>query len=195
MLQYTLTNNINKNLIEQTLMAINANCAWLEIDPDITTEENLNQIIDLCRTNEIILVFKHLDLLLEQKRVHGIHLGANDANPIELRNRLGGHPIIGVDMHTDTQLQTLKQADVDYIVLENYPTATTTEIVNSLREKEQKENILIPIVVSGHITCNDIQTLIDNGASGINIDINSLQGPDYGASLSQFITVCNNVVK
>lgn len=193
MLQYTLTGNSNIGITEQTRMAINAGCSWIEIDPTLVPDSTLDEIIDLCRTGEIILVFRHHDDLLEKTRVHGIHLGKGDADPLALRERLGGHPIIGVDVTTESALATLKRADVDYVTLEGFPETSTLSTISELQQKEVEQNTLIPIVVSGRIATGDIQSIIDAGASGINIDITSLQGPEYEASLATFISACNSV--
>ncbi len=195
MLQYTLTDNDNIGIVEQTRMAINAGCAWIEVDPTNVPDTTLDEVIELCRDREIILVFRHHDVLLEKTRVHGVHLGEGDAKPLQLRERLGGHPIIGVDVTTESALAPLKRADVDYVVLEGYPEKSTLSMISNLQQKQVEQNILIPIVVSGKIVPGEIQSIVDAGASGINIDISSLQGPEYEASLASFISACNNVVR
>lgn len=193
MLQYTVIPNNNIGQVEQTAMAISAGCQWIEIDPTDIDTDKLDRIIEKCRESEIILVFKHNDSLLEKTRVHGIRVGAGDADPQQLRDRLGGHPIVGVYVTPDTQLAPLKRADVDYIVLDGFPEKTTLETISKLREAETVQNINIPIVVEGHIKQTDIQAIIDAGASGINIDIESLQGPEYEASLAAYVGTCNSV--
>lgn len=181
------------SLAGQTSMAIKAGCTWIELDPDGVADNELQDIIDKCRDNGIILVFRHNDVLLEKTRVHGIHLSQGDITPDKLRERLGGHPIIGIDVTPDVSLQPLKRADADYVVLNGYPEMTTIDDVTRLRDNQLSQGITLPIVVSGHMSPNDIQPIIDAGASGFNIDISSLQAPVYEASLSAFKNAADNI--
>jgi len=195
MLQFTLTTCPDMTLADQAAMAAKAGCAWIEIDPTNVPDDTLNTIIDTCRDNGIILVYIHNDILLEKMRVHGVHLSNGDSDPTELRNRLGGHPIIGVEITPDTPMQPLKIADVDYIVLGEYPDKTNTTIIRRLADTQSEQGISIPIVVSGRIEPSEIQSIINAGASGINIDLKSLKAPEYEISLASFITECNNIVR
>lgn len=193
MLQFTLTPNPNMSIVTQVSMAINAGCSWIEIDPTGIDDNDLQFIIDTCRDNETILVFKHNDMLLEKIRVHGIHLGQGDIDPIQLRERLGGHPIIGVDVTSNTPMQPLKQADIDYVVLTGYPDNISTSDIQSLHDSQQSQGISFPIVISGRIKPSELQTLIDAGASGFNIDINSLIAPEYEMSLAAMKSATDNL--
>lgn len=193
MLQFTLIPSPNMSIAAQASMAINAGCSWIEIDPTGIGDNDLQSIIDTCRDHEIILVFKHNDLLLEKTRVHGIHLGQADIDPLQLRERLGGHPIIGVDVTSETPMQPLKRADIDYVVLTGYPDNISTSDIQSLHNNQQSQGITFPIVVSGQIKSSELQSLINAGASGFNIDINSLQAPEYEVSLAAFKNAADSI--
>ncbi|MCM1532859.1 MAG: thiamine phosphate synthase [Ruminococcus flavefaciens] len=178
----------------QTDMAIKANCTWIEVDPTLLNDDELNYLIEQCRLNRTILTFCHDDLLLDKHRVHGIHLGAGDADPAKIREQFGGHPIIGIDADSNVALYPLKRADVDYVVLNGYPEAVDRSTISDLNKRQQEHGIIIPIVVGGRIMPQDIADIIAAGASGFNIDINSLSGPDYEQSLKEFIYTCDNII-
>lgn len=189
MIQFSLKPSTNISLYNQTSMAINAGCQWIELDPADADNETLDAIINDCREAGVILVFHHNDAKLEEKRVHGVKLSTNDIEPLSLRDRLGGHPIIGVEVATDVELYPLKRADVDYVQLSDYPTHVTLQEVKALNDRMAQQGITFPIVVEGLIKEEDIKPLIEAGASGFNINIDSLKGPEYGPSLEKFISL------
>lgn len=176
-------------------MATACHCAWIEVDPAYTDKRTLENIINQCRENEVILVLKEDTDKLEETRVHGVHLGIDSPiNPRDIRNKLGGHPIIGVSISENTPLAPLKKADVDYVVLDGYPEVTNCDTVSALSKAMFEQDAVLPIVVEGRINPEDIKPLIEAGASGINIDINSLKGPEYELSLKTFMAACQDIM-
>lgn len=191
MLQYTITPDAPLEAVQQTRMALSAGCAWIKVDPTIVPDATVDEIITLCREAGVILTFLHSDALLDKHRVHGVHLGAEDTDPAALRQRLGGHPIIGVDVTPDTPLKPLKAADVDYVMLNGYPDNTTTETITRLRDRETAEGVELPIVVSGVFSPMEIPSIVEAGAQGIDISFSSLRGTDYQASMNLLVETCN----
>lgn len=171
-------------------MAIDAGCQWIEIDPSSLDSNDLESIINLARQAGIILVFHHHDNKLEELRVHGVRLSDGDTGPLAVREKLGGHPIIGVEVATDVELYTLKRADVDYVVMSGYPHDVTTDRITALNRRMIQQGIQFPIVIDGMIRTDDIEPLLHAGASGFNISLHSLQGPSYRESLASFIEKC-----
>ncbi|MDE7472280.1 MAG: thiamine phosphate synthase [Muribaculaceae bacterium] len=193
MLQYTISPCEALGALEQAQMAVDAGCQWIDIDPDDIDPTELGRIVEMCKSAGVILVYHHHDRLLDEHRVHGVLLANNDAEPVELREKLGGHPIIGIVYSVKFSASTARRADADYLMLEDYPTLTTLSTIAEVRQALNEANLSLPIVVGGIIEPDTIASLIEAGASGINIDIRSLKGPDYMASLAQFIAVCNNL--
>ncbi|MDE7385693.1 MAG: thiamine phosphate synthase [Muribaculaceae bacterium] len=193
MLQYTIRPWKASDPAAQARMAVDAGCQWIDIDPAEVDATTLAQIVEICKTAGIILVYRHHDRLLEEHRVHGVLLSVDDAEPSALREKLGGHPIIGIVHSEKFNTTTARRADADYLLLEDYPTLTTTSTIAEARQMLNEANLSLPIVVSGIIEPEAVASLINAGASGINIDYRSLKGPDYKASLASFISVCNNL--
>ena len=143
----------------------------------------------MCKEAGIILVFKHNDVLVDKLRVHGVSLDCHDKTPLELREKLGGHVIIGIEYHEGIDFKTIKRADVDYVIIGN----STTELLRSVSSKAEEAGVNIPLVAEGIHSENDMSTLHKAGAAGFNINIKSLKGPDYTLSLSTLIQFCDTL--
>lgn len=191
MIQFSIINNTQIDIADQTTMAISAGCKWIEVDPSKVSDEDLNCIINQCKNAEIILTFKHDNALLDKHRVHGIHLSPTDIDPKSIRDTLGGHPIVGIDASVDTDLKKLKLHDVDYLVVPGFPNPKALETLKQLCKKIEDSGIDFPIVAEGIITIDMVSKLIASGANGLNIDIQSLQGPLFEPSLKAYIEVAN----
>lgn len=188
MLQFTITDSKLLTIEQQTEMAIKAGCQWIELDPKeidgANVEEVIARVIKSCQEAGIILIFKHDDILVDKLRVHGIKLSNTDASPLELRQRYGGHAIIGVEITPESDFAMLKRADVDYVVARSVDPKYITDI----KVKMTETNVNIPIVAEGKMTLNNFMPLLSAGASGFNIDITSLKGPEYSVSLREMIS-------
>lgn len=177
----------------QAHMAIEAGCQWIDVDPTDFDQSVLTEIIETCKSAGIILVYRHHDNLLDEHRVHGVLLSPTDIDPVSLRESLGGHPIIGIIHSGSFNAVAARRADADYLMLEDFPASTTLSTIRQTREMLDQANLQLPIVISGIIAPNDIESIIKAGASGINIDYRSLKGPDYQTSLASFVTICNSL--
>ncbi|MBD5214176.1 MAG: thiamine phosphate synthase, partial [Bacteroidales bacterium] len=190
MLQFTIIKSPLLSEAEQAEMAVKAGCEWIELDTDYSsdaeTEKIANEIIPICREAGVILVFKHHDILVDKLRVHGITLSDGDKEAQELRDAMGGHVIIGAEYHPNIQWNALKRADADYVIVNS----TSEEMISKVRAEMTFDGLEIPLVASGKMSTTEIRALWEAGASGFNITIDSLLGPDYGASLQNLINFC-----
>lgn len=187
MLQFSVIPSPYMPITDQAVMAIKAGCKWIETDPALVTDDELTFIIDKCKEAEIILTFRHNDVKLDKHRVHGIHLAPTDTEPKRIREKLGGHPIIGIDTTPDTDLKAMRRDDVDYLVVNGFPGEEAIESLKSLCEKISESGIDFPVVAEGIIIQDEFDFITSTGANGINIDIRSLRGPEYECSLRAYI--------
>lgn len=190
MLQYTITDSPKLGMTEQARMAVEAGCSWIELETAGLSDEKVEQIageiIPICREAGVIMVFTHHDVMLDKLRVHGIQLSAGDMSPLQLREKLGGHPIIGVDVTPASDFIMYKRADVDYVVSRD----VTPDAIRAIREKMAADAVTLPVVAQGRITAESIPALLEAGANGFNINIDALEGPEYAVSLAKFINIC-----
>ncbi|MDE5607682.1 MAG: thiamine phosphate synthase [Muribaculaceae bacterium] len=193
MLQYTIVKSPLLSDVDQAKMAIDAGCEWIELDTaganDDEIEKTAVKIIPLCREAGVILVFKHHDILVDKLRVHGISLSRGDKEALELRERMGGHVIIGVEYSSDINWLALKRADADYLIIDS----PTPDVISQIKNESFKAGLDIPLVAAGRLSTTEIASLWKAGASGFNIDINSLKGPEYTVSLKQIINFCQDL--
>ncbi len=111
-----------------------------------------------------------------ESQADGIHLGLDDASPLDARKQLGEHVIIGGTCNTLHDCIKRANEKVDYIGLGPFQFTKTkeklspilgfkgyTEIISNLKN----ENIHIPIIAIGGITLKDISQLTATGLSGI----------------------------
>lgn len=192
MVQYTIIKSDLMSPVAQAEMAVAAGCEWVELDMTgysaEETEDIASSVIPACKEGGVILVFKHHDVLVDRLRVHGITLSKGDAEALELRKRLGGHVIIGIEYSEDIEWTALKRADVDYIVVDG----ATASLIESLNRQAQAVGS-IPIVARGNFSTDEMYRLHTAGAAGFNIDIHSLIGPNLRDSLTHIIKYCNEL--
>lgn len=172
MLQFKTTDLTSYSAPEQAQMAIEGGCRWIELSSKQNTPENLRdialEIIPLCTEKDTFMTIDHDVNLVNDLKVHGVHLTPGDMLPKEAREFLGPHAVIGVTVTTPDEVIALKSADIDYVRVEGYPEVSLDQykqFVSRVREV----GVTTPIVAAGHITDEDIKPLLNAGVSGITI--------------------------
>lgn len=173
MLQFKTSASSKYSAPEQAQMAIEGGCRWIELSsareiPETNVRDEAVEIIPLCTEKDTFMTIDHDVDLVNDLKVHGVHLTPGDMLPKEAREFLGPHAVIGVTVTTPEEVIALKSADIDYVRVDGYPDISTEEysrFVATVREAGVKT----PIVAAGHITADDIKPLIEAGVSGITI--------------------------
>jgi thiamine-phosphate diphosphorylase len=100
----------------------------------------------------------------------GVHLGQEDGDILQARERLGVHKIIGISVHNVEEALTAQKNGADYIgVGAVFPTNTKKD-VNSLSLEMLKaicDAVTIPVVAIGGITKDNIMSLKGSGVDGV----------------------------
>lgn len=188
MIQYSI-NITHPTALQQATEVIDGGCEWIEIDPAGTATDDLvklmTPIIELCRDKGVILVVKHDDKALDLTRIHGIVLSKDGTSLPTLRQSLGGHPIVGVEhaVEDTADYVALQRDDADYIV---YPTVDPATIERLTDERNRAASPL-PIVARGKIDTTTAQQLLNAGAQGLAIDIESLDPNDIKSSFKALL--------
>ncbi|MDE5845543.1 MAG: thiamine phosphate synthase [Muribaculaceae bacterium] len=173
MLQFKTTELSSYSAPEQAQMAIEGGCRWIELsskqnDNATSLRDIALEIIPLCTEKDTFMTIDHDVNLVNDLKVHGVHLTPGDMLPKEAREFLGPHAVIGVTVSTPDEVIAFKSADIDYVRVEGYPEVSLDEykqFVNRVREA----GITTPIVAAGRISDEDIKPLLNAGVSGITI--------------------------
>lgn len=180
MLQFITNPSEKYSIAEEVQMAIEGGCRWIQLRmKDASDEEVRNvalEIIPMCQETDTFLIIDDRVELVNELRVSGVHLGKEDMDPMQAREILGPHAIIGVTANTAADIIKFKGKDVDYVGLGPFRFTTTkkklapeiglegyTEIVKEVRAA----GVELPIVAIGGITEDDVKPLMATGVNGI----------------------------
>lgn len=180
MLQFITHPSEKYSIAEEVQMAIEGGCRWIQLRmKDASDEEVRNvalEIIPMCQETDTFLIIDDRVELVNELRVSGVHLGKDDMDPMQAREILGPHAIIGVTANTASDIIKFKGKDVDYVGLGPFRFTTTkkklapeiglegyAEIVKEVRAA----GVELPIVAIGGITEDDVKPLMATGVNGI----------------------------
>lgn len=180
MLQFITHPSEKYSIAEEVQMAIEGGCRWIQLRmKDASDEEVRNvalEIIPMCQETDTFLIIDDRVELVNELRVSGVHLGKDDMDPMQAREILGPHAIIGVTANTAADIIKFKGKDVDYVGLGPFRFTTTkkklapeiglegyAEIVKEVRAA----GVELPIVAIGGITEDDVKPLMATGVNGI----------------------------
>ena len=180
MLQFITHPSEKYSIAQEVQMAIEGGCRWIQLRmKDASDEEVRNvalEIIPMCQETDTFLIIDDRVELVNELRVSGVHLGKEDMDPMQAREILGPHAIIGVTANTAADIIKFKGKDVDYVGLGPFRFTTTkknlapeiglegyTEIVKDVRAA----GVELPIVAIGGITEDDVKPLMATGVNGI----------------------------
>ena len=151
-------------------MAIEGGCSWIQLRL-APNEDNdglhglLEELTELCQETSTFLVVENHPEIAERFRLHGVHIGIDsDIDPRELREQLGPHAVIGVEVNATDSILRLKDADIDYVTIAGTTSKEKRAVIAA--EAAVARNI-IPIVFSGHFTVEELCDSLRQGASGV----------------------------
>lgn len=165
-----------KNLIQQTEEAIKGGATFVQI-----REKNLNeqefeqeaiQLKKLCGEYKIPFVVNDNVQLAKKIDADGVHIGQDDMNPLEAREILGEHKIIGVSAQTLEEALLAEKQGADYLgVGAVFHTGSKDDAIEVPPEtlKSICKAVKIPVVAIGGITKDNVHELKDSGICGISV--------------------------
>lgn len=161
-------------------MVLRGGCRWVQLRMKDADYDQLRataeEIIPLCKEYDAILVIDDNVKLVEELRVHGVHLGKEDMPPREARELLGPHAIIGVTANTADDILAMRGIDVDYVGLGPFRFTSTKKRLSptlgvegyySVMEKVRAAGCELPVVAIGGITIEDIPAIMAAGVQGV----------------------------
>ncbi|MDE6282439.1 MAG: thiamine phosphate synthase [Muribaculaceae bacterium] len=191
MLQFATVTSPIHTVKEQVEVAINAGCRWIRLTgtPDDATVE---EVIPVCRDNDVILILDNNTELVDRLRIHGLHLTSwTRGSVIEAREKLGPHAILGVTCADSSLAGELTGLDVDYMVIQAPADGNLVNFYILFMETLKSLKTGIHPVASGNIPVDLYPSVIATGIEGIEISGAILDAPDP----SSFITLALDTLK
>lgn len=191
MLQFITHPSEHYSIAEEAQMAIEGGCRWIQLRIKDASDDEVRQvameIIPMCRETETFLIIDDRVELVNELKVSGVHLGKNDMDPLEAREILGPHAIIGITANTAEDIIRYKGKDVDYVGLGPFRHTTTKKNLSpvlgiegytSVISQVRQAGVELPIVAIGGITIDDIDAIMATGVNGIAVSGAIINAPD-----------------
>lgn len=133
--------------------------------------ELARRLQQLCKTYQVPFIINDDIEMMEKLDADGLHVGQEDGNLQEIRNRIPGK-IFGVSVHNDEEAKRALALGADYLgVGPTFPTATKTDTRNingiDVLKDLRGRGITAPIVGIGGINENNASKVIQAGADGV----------------------------
>jgi thiamine-phosphate pyrophosphorylase len=148
------------------------------------------ELAELCRPLEVPLIVNDDPGLAQAVGASGVHLGRDDAWPLEARARLGPDAILGVSCYDRLDLAvSAERAGADYVAFGSFfPSSTKPGAVRApLRLlAEARSRLRIPIVAIGGITPENGGPLIAAGADLLAVVAGLFGAPDIAAAARSY---------
>ena len=191
MLQFITNNSEKYSIAEEVQMALEAGCKWIQLRMKDATDEEVKevalQLIPMCQENDAFLIIDDRVELVNELRVSGVHLGKEDMDPLQARELLGPHAIIGVTANTAEDIIKWKGKDVDYVGVGPFRFTTTKKTLapeigldgyKQIVEQVRAAGVELPLVAIGGITLDDVDAIMATGVQGIAMSGAIINAPD-----------------
>lgn len=208
MLQFITHPSEHYSIAEEVQMAIEGGCRWIQLRMKDASDEEVREVaqelIPMCRETETFLIIDDRVELVNELRVSGVHLGKEDMDPMEARELLGPHAIIGVTANTAEDIIRFKGKDVDYVGLGPVRFTTTKkklapelgyEGVREVMAAVRAAGVELPVVAIGGVTADDVAPLLAAGVSGVAVSGAIINAPDPVAYTSLVMERLLNPIK
>ena len=144
----------------------------------------------ICKQYKVPFIINDSVELCQMLNADGVHIGADDGNIAEVRQKIGADKLLGASCYNRFDLaQSAQQAGASYVAFGACFASSTKPHapVASLELFKQARELNIPAVAIGGITLENAASVIDSGADAIAV-INAIFGQvDVKSSTQQFI--------
>ncbi|MBD5244369.1 MAG: thiamine phosphate synthase [Barnesiella sp.] len=208
MLQFITNHSDRFTIAEEVQMAIEGGCRWVQLRMKDASDEEVRavalELIPMCQETDTFLIIDDRVELVNELKVSGVHLGKEDMDPLEARELLGPHAIIGITANTAQDIIKYKGKDVDYVGLGPVHFTTTKKKlapelggdgVRHVVEEVRKAGVELPIVAIGGLTIDDIEPLMASGVNGVAMSGSIINSADPVAYTSEVMEKLLNTSK
>lgn len=191
MLQFITNESDKYSIAEEVQMAIEGGCRWIQLRMKDATDEEVREtaleLIPMCQETDTFLIIDDRVNVVNDLKVSGVHLGKDDMNPLEARELLGPHAIIGITANTAADIIKYKGKDIDYVGIGPFRFTTTKKNLapelgldgyKTIVDEVRAAGIKLPLVAIGGITIDDIDSLMATGIQGIAMSGAIINAPD-----------------
>lgn len=191
MLQFITNESDKYSIAEEVQMAIEGGCRWIQLRMKDASDEEVREtaleLIPMCRETDTFLIIDDRVNVVNDLKVSGVHLGKDDMDPLEARELLGPHAIIGITANTAADIIKYKGKDIDYVGVGPFRFTTTKKNLapelgldgyKSIVDEVKAAGVDLPLVAIGGITIDDVEPLMSTGIQGIAMSGAIINAPD-----------------
>lgn len=178
MLQYITDNSCPRSVEEQVREVLSAGCGWIQLTTDGLSDEAVRALVEKimpeCIERQTFLTFRNHVQLAKEINVGGVIVDPEVDFPSNARATLGAAAIVGVEVHSTSQLASLQGLDIDYVALRPYKKIDGCDIsplgiegISEICRRMETDGLLLPRVASGGVYYDDIAPLMEAGCNGV----------------------------
>ncbi len=187
-------------LLERVRQALRGGVATLQYRPkDKPFEQCLEEgrrLKQLCSHQGTLFIVNDDIRLAQALDADGVHLGQDDASPLQARTLLGPGKIIGISTHTLEEALKAEEDGADYLGFgAMYPTnsKTITQMPGTAGLAEVRNKVRLPIVAIGGISPANACRVIDAGADAVAVISSVLSSPRPEAAVTELRLLFNRL--
>lgn len=182
-----------KSVIETTRLVIDGGADAIQLrEKTISGSEFITlaeEVRDITTKNGTLLIINDRVHIAREINADGVHLGQQDMSALDARDIVGDEKIIGVSTHSVIQAKQAQKDGADYIAIGPiYPTSTKdyepSVGIDIIREISGTVNI--PIIAIGAITLDNLDSVLNAGASRVAVCSAIIGSKDIYSSTRQF---------
>ena len=168
MLQFVTTDKSQLTAAGQARAALAGGCRWIELGACPDQSRAAEELLPVCRDAEAFLTIDDNVDLVDELKVHGVHLSsASREEAAAVRERLGAHAVIGVGCATEADALALKKLDIDYLSLHVEDNPDAVAAFAGIAARISAELPGVHIVASGEVAPSTLPSLGGAGAPGV----------------------------
>lgn len=199
-LQYISQGVTTEEHLDNIQKALDAGCRWIQLRIKDQDDESVlvaaQKAKVLCDAFSATLIINDKPDIAKAINANGVHLGKEDASPIDVRMALGEEFIIGGTANTLEDIRLLGKAGVNYIGLGPLRFTSTKKKLSPLLGIESYETILqqmktetinIPVVAIGGVMADDLPKLINAGVYGVAVSSVITHAENRAETVNNFI--------
>lgn len=193
MLQFVTYDKSPLTAVEQAQAALAGGCRWIELGPCASQADAAGELLPVCRDAEAFLTIDDNVDLVDELKVHGVHLSsASREEVMAVRERLGAHAVIGVGCATEADALALKKLDIDYISLHVEDNPASIAAFGKLAAAIAEAMPGIHIVASGEFAAESLPSILEAGAAGVAVSRTIACAADPKAVTEEYIAILNH---